>query len=202
MWSLLGSLISSFLLLRDLFGYAIPGAALLGITGYLEVPDYSKLPFVNEPVWLQAVIGTTASYVVGHVLAAIGYLPFDIKIWIDRWRFGAAQRTERNQKVVDQLYKRYLYPSMFIEADRRETLTILRICLSVALIATAFLPHLPSSLELPTLLLGLFMFLNAYVSLWVAGQYGALSRAAADEAKRDNIPFFKWSGGGSSNKDS
>jgi hypothetical protein len=29
MWSLMGSLISNFLLLRDLFGYAIPGAVMV-----------------------------------------------------------------------------------------------------------------------------------------------------------------------------
>jgi len=34
MWSFLGSLIKGFLLLRDFFGYLIPGAALWGILAY------------------------------------------------------------------------------------------------------------------------------------------------------------------------
>lgn len=134
MWSLLGSLINNFLLLRDLFGYAIPGAVMLGIAGYFGVIDYSKLPLAGEAAWLKAIAAVTASYAVGHVLAAIGYAPYDVYYMIVK-RF--CRTSGQDETESDPLYYRYIYPSMFIEADRRQTLTILRIGLSVALILGA-----------------------------------------------------------------
>lgn len=196
MWSLLGSLISNFLLLRDLFGYAIPGAVFLALADYFERPDLSNVPMVHDSVWLKFVVVVTASYVVGHVLAAIGYLPYDIATGK---KFFKTQK-ELDDKVADALRYRYLYPSMFIEADRRETLTILRVCLSVALILAALLLQLPGWLHLPLLGIGLFMLLNAYMSMRVANHLNDLSIAAAKKAKTDKIPPFNWSSGNGSDK--
>ncbi len=188
MWSLLGSLISNFLLLRDLFGYAIPGAVLLALADYFKRPDLSNVPLIHDSVWLKFVVVVTASYVVGHVLAAIGYLPYDIATGKKFFK----SHKELDYKVADALYYRHLYPSMFIEADRRETLTILRVCLSVALILAALFLD-PAWHRLPLLGIGLFMLLNAYMSMSVAKHVNDLSIAAAEKAKKDKIPFFNWS---------
>jgi hypothetical protein len=197
MWSLLGSLINNFLLLRDLFGYAIPGAVLLGISGYFGFIDYSKFPLAGEAAWLKAIVAVTASYVIGHILAAIGYLPRDICKIVKRFCKASAQDDEN---IETTLYYRYLYPSMFIEADRRETLTILRIGLSVALIFAACLPALPTFLHIALAAIGVFLLGNAYLSLFEADQYKNHAVSAAIGAKAKGIPIFDWNGGNSSNK--
>jgi uncharacterized protein YqgC (DUF456 family) len=95
MWSLLGSLIGNFLLLRDLFGYAIPGAVLLAIADYIERPDLANLPLINDSVWIKLVAAVTASYVVGHVLAAIGYTLYyliGLIIWPLQYRMRTSSR--------------------------------------------------------------------------------------------------------------
>jgi hypothetical protein len=89
---------------------------------------------------------------------------------------------------------------MFIEADRRETLTILRICLSAALLAVACLPRLPPNLHLWVFGIGVFMFLNAYLSMRVAKRFSDRAVAAAEKAKTAKIPYFSWSSGNGSNK--
>jgi hypothetical protein len=193
MWSLLGSLISSFLLLRDLFGYAIPGAVLLGSVDYFEKPDFSNVPMIHESVWLEFVVAVTASYVVGHILAAIGYLPYDICT-------GKRTFEAPTQQAKDALFYRYLYPSMFIDADRRETLTILRICLSVAIILVALLPAFPAPFRVLALVIGAFMLGNAYLSLAVAKRAGDAALEAAKAAKAANIPYFNWSSDGAKSK--
>jgi hypothetical protein len=45
MWSFLGGLVKGFLLLRDFFGYVIPGAVLWAIVAYSSgAEDLSQLP--------------------------------------------------------------------------------------------------------------------------------------------------------------
>jgi hypothetical protein len=212
--SLLASLINNFLLLRDLFGYAIPGAVLLGIAGYFDVINYSKFSLASESSWLKATVVVTASYAVGHVLAALGYLPRDIRKFVKYYSdnkknvkcFSDVKRivirlcttSARDEREIRTLYYRYLYPSMFIEADRRETLTILRICLSVALLIAAWLPALPIFPCILFSVIGLFMLLNAYLSLCEANQYKNHAVSAAINAKAKDIPIFDWNGGNSS----
>jgi hypothetical protein len=198
MWSVLGSLISNFLLLRDLFGYAIPGAVFLGIAGYFEVTDYSKLPLASEPPWLKAIVAVTASYAVGHVLAAIGYAPNDIRKIVCKLVKRLCKTAAKDETDAEKLYYRYRYPSMFIEADRRETATILRMGLWVAFIFAAFLPALPTFLHIPFLGIGSFMFLNAHWSLFTANCYSDSAVSAAKTARDNKIPIFDWNGGGGS----
>lgn len=205
MWTLLGSLISNFLLLRDLFGYAIPGAVMLAIVDHYKHPVLSNVPLINDSIWIKLVVAVTASYVVGHVLAAIGYTFYEIVNWIFKCSKNRAEGCSGSggaaldERKATGLYYRYLYPNMSIEADRRETLTILRVALSVALIAAAFLPvEMMMSRRVEFLVLGLFLLWNGYKSLGVAEYFGNLASMAGKRAEDNHIPVFHWSSGSSS----
>jgi hypothetical protein len=195
MWSLLGSLISNFLLLRDLFGYAIPGAVLLAIVARFEPRIFANLPIENESIWITGVVFVTASYVLGHILAAIGYTPRNISQLCAYYARKPAPRRDART-----LYYRYLYPSMFVEADRRETLTILRVGLAIAILVSAFLPDLPGSLFVPFLFVGLFMIANAHSALVDGTAYLDSTLEAARKAEDNGIPFFHWGGDSDSGK--
>jgi hypothetical protein len=198
MWNLLASLIKGFLLLRDLFGYAIPGAVLLAIAARCVVGiDFSHLPLVADSIWVTAVLAITASYVTGHVLAALGYSLYDgLDLALERLRRKRPSTPPApSPSEGNVLYYRYLYPSMFIEADRRETLSILRVGLAVALLAGGFLPH-SRVVEAVLIVMGLFMLWNGFASRRSAAAYRNATIDAARLAKANNIPFFHWSGDG------
>ena len=222
MWSLLGSLISNFLLLRDLFGYAIPGAVMLAIADRYEHPNLSKVPLIFNSIWIKLVVAVTAAYVVGHVLAAIGYSFYEAIDFVRGYGKAseatkgmsadqaARQKAEEEKRVreskVRPIYFRYLYPSMFIEADRRETLTILRVALSVALLCSAALPvDVPMNRRVIFAVAGLFMLWNGYKSWRVAQDYSSLTSKSGERAENNRIPVFHWGGSavsdGSSSED-
>jgi hypothetical protein len=194
MWNLLGSLISGFLLLRDFFGYVIPGSVLVAIVARcLGGIDISHLPLAADSIWVTAVLVITASYVIGHILAAVGYSLYD---GLDRvWKKlkGPTQPTAPAPTKANVLYYRYLYPSMFIEADRCETLTILRVGLAVALLAGGFLPH-AHLVQALAIAVGLFMLWNGYASRQRAAACRNATVDAARLAKANNIPVFHWGG--------
>ena len=196
MWSFLGSLINGFLLLRDFFGYVIPGAVLWAIVAFsFGVGDMWQLPWPAEPIWARAVIAITASYVVGHVLAAVGYSLYD---WFDAaWhRIKHPKQTKpANNTEMNTIYYRYLYPSMFIEADRRETLTILRVALAVALLIGVCFLHSRFG-QGAALAAGAFMLWNGYRSRQEAARCRNSTIDAGRLAKAGNIPIFHWGGDG------
>ena len=196
MWSFLGSLINGFLLLRDFFGYVIPGAVLWAIVACsLGAEDLSQLPLSAESIWVRAVIAVTASYVAGHVLAAVGYSLFE---WVDQaWhRIKHPNLTKPvTNTETNTIYYRYLYPSMFIEADRRETLTILRVALAVALLIGIYFLHSRLGQGV-ALVAGLFMLWNGYVSRQSTASCRNSTIDAARLAKANNLPIFDWSGDG------
>jgi hypothetical protein len=101
------------------------------------------------------------------------------------------------------LYYRYLYPSMFIEADRRETLTILHVALAAAMIVAAFLPHLPALwVRILFFVIGALLWVDAYRALWSATIYRGSTLDAAKHAERKKIPIIHWgSSSGGSNAD-
>jgi hypothetical protein len=211
MSSLLASLINNFLLLRDLFGYAIPGAVMLVITDYFEQPELSKLPIPNV-TWLQAIAAVAASYVVGRVLAAIGYTLLDFRLVPCALDFftkcitakHARRQTppvavdtnaEKEERSIKASYFRYLYPFMFNEFDRRETLAILHVVLSVGLVFASYFLNAPPPYRAAFLVIGLFMFWNSH---WLRGDAENCLKsavAAAEAAESNDIPTFRWSGG-------
>jgi hypothetical protein len=122
------SLMDTFLVLRDIFGYALPGLVFVGIgvaSGRLEVQRVHDLlkPY-DPPMWVLAGLGIAACYVIGHLLASIAYLPIDVHKWFKR----------HNQDWLDEhptevcskdLYFRHFYPELFKDMDRRETMGLL-----------------------------------------------------------------------------
>jgi len=203
MWNLLESLIKGFLLLRDFFGYVIPGSVLVAIVAVcVGGIDFSHLPLVADSIWVTAVLVITASYVIGHILAAVGYSFYaGLDLAWEKLK-GPTKPTAPTPSEGNVLYYRYLYPSMFIEADRRETLTILRVGLAVALLAGGWLPH-SQIVQALAIAVGLFMLWNGYASRRSAAAFRNSTIDAARLAKANNIPIFHWGsdGGGDEAKE-
>jgi len=131
MWNFLSSVVSGFLLLRDFFGYLIPGMFLTGLllyAGPLGMPDWYTL--MAGPVnWVVVVGFVVASYIAGHVLAAVGYQVNNA--------VGCFSKRDKKMSTAQKtlfLYYQYLYPSLFIEHDRRDTIHTLRLGVTMALI--------------------------------------------------------------------
>jgi hypothetical protein len=81
----LSELTKSFLILRDIFGYALPGAVFLSIgllcrRFSLHDVEYFLRPY-QLPAWLAAVLGLGACYTAGHLMAQIAYFPYN------EWKF-------------------------------------------------------------------------------------------------------------------
>src|SRR5260370_37546160 len=84
----------TFMLIRDAFGYALPGAIFLGIgliSGRYSMTDVCRLlsPYTVLP-WMAFLGIVIISYAVGSVLAAVSYSPFMVVkylVWMwDRYR--------------------------------------------------------------------------------------------------------------------
>src|SRR5262245_1745149 len=74
MWEFLGSLVRAFLMLRDIFGYLVPGTVMLGSIVYVYEFDWAKDSWPDgSPGWLAVAAAIVACYVVGQILVAIGY---------------------------------------------------------------------------------------------------------------------------------
>lgn len=126
-------LLKTFLVLRDVLGYALPGAVFLAIGLYqnripLKAVAALAQPF-HIPVWATTVLAVAGCYVIGHILSVIVYLPIDLAKYI-------AARSSKNGWIAwvtthptevrpDLLVIRQRHPELFIELDRRETLSIL-----------------------------------------------------------------------------
>jgi len=123
----LSELSKGFLILRDVFGYALPGAVFLGV-GLIcrrfspsDLQYYVFKPY-NPPAWFALFLGIGACYVVGHVMAAIAYFPYN---------FGK-ENVEGIKKLV---LARGQHPELLIELDRQSTMTMMRGASGVALLA-------------------------------------------------------------------
>jgi len=158
----LAELSKSFLILRDVFGYALPGAVFLSI-GVLcrrfslhDVQYYMLDPY-KLPAWLALIVGLGACYTIGHVMAAIAYLPFD---------FQAQSPTEVPVKLIQA---RDEHPELLIELDRQSTMTMLRGSTGVSvLLASLFFWWLPKTPPLGWMLSGgalllLFVFYKSAI---------------------------------------
>jgi len=197
MWALLGNLVRSFLLLRDLFGYLIPGLVFVASAIYEMFPDRfaHKSPLViahlgsdaikNWPILITLVIG---AYVAGHCLVAIGYTIYELA--------GKALRIKPSlpadaQAAVrkDLLFYRFGYPDLFIERDRRSTINILRIGLAVVLIVDWFV--WPSPYKWIVLAVGLLMLWNGWTGSKHVGDETIDALAAAKDLMTKQVPFLK-----------
>ncbi|MBV8535841.1 MAG: hypothetical protein JO128_09625 [Alphaproteobacteria bacterium] len=188
MWKLLGSLVSSFLLLRDLFGYLIPGlvfAAMIVPSFFdLATKAHDALPDIDRWWWL--VILLVACYVAGHILVALGFMVYSV---VD----GLRGRRPPGDEAELQ-YFRYLYPHLFIDADRRATVLIFRVGLPVALLAGPWwLPVAPIELRYVIAAVGAFMLYNGYRGVVHVASHRAATIQAAQWARESGLPPFRWS---------
>ena len=189
MWQLLSNLVSGFLLLRDVFGYVIPGAVLLVIVAHTH--QGTQHPTVPDTPWFFFLLLLLAAYVIGQILVAIGYMLFGA-IGRVRPRGASANEATAAKQDADLQYYRYLYPAMFNERDRRATINVLRIGLAVALLVGAWvLPGWP--LRIGMLVVGLLMLYNGYTGMKHVEAFGDATIEAGRQAERNKVPFFSWS---------
>jgi len=215
MWKFLGSLVSGFLLLRDIFGYIIPGAVFAALALVKTIPffhDHPQYidPFRPLPSWLDIFIGVVALYVVGQLLVAVGYTLYEAfdalkrmagakpetlhpKAAEARAKKAAERKQERIDGIRERTYYWYMYPSMFNELDRRNTINILRVGLALALTAGAWfvlqVSIVPASVSLAC---GIFLLVNGYRGMTHIAEYAKGTVAAAREARQNQVPIFSW----------
>jgi hypothetical protein len=131
----LSELTKSFLILRDIFGYAIPGAVFLSIGVLcrrfsLSDVQYFLRPYQDRiPAWLIAILALGACYTVGHLMAQIAYLlkngwglPWGRKTY----GLMKAEEPDPAKDGPDLFNVREDHPALLVELDRQTVMTQLR----------------------------------------------------------------------------
>jgi hypothetical protein len=131
----LSELTKNFLILRDIFGYALPGAVFLSIGVLsrrfsLSDVQYFLRPYQDKiPAWLIAILAVGACYTVGHLMAQIAYLlkngwglPWGRKTY----PFPKPKDPDQQNDGPDLFNLREDHPVLLIEYDRQTVMTQLR----------------------------------------------------------------------------
>jgi hypothetical protein len=126
------NLIGQFLLLRDFFGYLLPGLVLVGLASYSG--EGAKLLSRGRaclPFWTVVILLLIICYVAGHFAAAVGYSIQDVVVRLVAMLKSRKSVRKRPTKLPlhsesSVLRYRAVYPQLFIELDRRDTLALLR----------------------------------------------------------------------------
>lgn len=184
MWGIVGMLVSTFVLIRDLFVYLIPGAVLFGAMLVTGVPqdivaaNAAKVAFVPKPEWLKIVVLVAVCYVLGHALVALGYT-----VLIDRFKRPTDVPSE-------PIYYRYRYPSLYFEAERRRIMSEFRFGLCISLVlSTIVMIWAGADWRLPVaaVVIVVIMF-RSTVTAWAhVAKYDAATLSAGKTAKTDGI---------------
>jgi hypothetical protein len=184
-WQFLEDITNSFILLRDVFGYLIPGAVCVGLLtiGY---PALSNVNGKSVPAWVAVAIIIGVCYAVGQVLVGLGYQLYSV---VDRLRRDPSQAAT----AADIAYYKFVYPSLFRDSDRRDTINIMRIGLAVALLVTAHV--LVSPLSIAAYAVGAFLIYNGYTGQNHVRSYVTSMVEAAKKAEENKIPYFQAAGG-------
>lgn len=195
MWSVLGTLISGFLLIRDFFGYLLPGAVLFACAAFsIDVQrfaqdNFAEVGWLPKSEWVIAVVVVGASYALGQLLASAGYLVLDGLALLHPNKTETDQeRNERLKKLTARsLYFRYRYPALFVELDRRDTIAVFRTGLSMALLgAGCLMPDWP--LRIGVLFIGVVMVGVSFRARKHVEWYTARTVAAGRRALAANLP--------------
>jgi len=135
-WSdLLAQLVRSFVLMRDVFGYVLPGAlflligALLGHPPMFEHP--ADFPGAESHPWLLMLVLVVVSYFAGQFIITISYLIEDVpriltKAWYKLTGKTGKMDTQRAQDNADFLRLHREFPDIYIEHDRQSIIALLR----------------------------------------------------------------------------
>jgi hypothetical protein len=133
---LLAELVKSFLILRDVFGYALPGAVFFGVglvSGRITLRQASDLlqPYAL-PIWAGIVLSVVVFYITGHILAAIAYAPYDVyKLFASRHAVWS-HPTELTGELLAIGQTR---PRLLVQLERRETMALLNHATLAALLS-------------------------------------------------------------------
>jgi hypothetical protein len=164
---LLLSLVGQFLLLRDFFGYMLPGFMLMLLVGYAAIFSYKVSIPANVPRSVVVLITAVMSYVSGHFLAAIGFAVQDL-VARSIQRLGAKRKHHPHRKTrvalkfePQVLYYRNLYPQLFIELDRRDTLALLRTGMGASFALACWLWPFPYK-RMGLLVIGVTFLISGY----------------------------------------
>ncbi len=201
-WSgLISELQKSFNLLRDVFGYAMPGAVFLSIglmSGRIKVRQVSELLApLTVPTWAIVALLIIVCYVVGQVLAAVAYTPSNIlkALWAKKHpAWVKKQYTEVSPELLE--VQRH-YPGFLLTLDRRETIGIFIGSTMVALLGgtAVFYLHwftLPRAL----LLGGLILLVDFWTVFSHLGRVRTAIEAASKLAAEYDEKRSKGEGGG------
>ena len=158
------SLMDTFQLLRDIFGYALPGLVFAGIG---VASKRISLQYVHDlisplglPAWALVVMAISACYIIGHLLAAIAYLPIDIHKFIRRHDQPWLDK-HPTEVCSEDLKWRHIYPEMFHDMDRRETMGLLMYSTLTAMaLGWVVFYWLALPLRSVILLLSIFVFID------------------------------------------
>jgi hypothetical protein len=141
-------LVQGFLVLRDLFSYALPGAAFLVIGLRSTLPGVRQLvaELKGTPAWAVMLLGLFASYLAGHFLLAAYYLLPNVgqvlrlrRLWA-RLSHRAAKELTYAMSVKELIYRRQ-FPELFVELDRHRIIVDMRRGLSLALVLGVIVFH-------------------------------------------------------------
>jgi hypothetical protein len=136
----LSELTKNFLILRDIFGYALPGAVFLAIGLFCRRFSLHDVQYFFEPykvpAWLGLILGLVACYTAGHVMAQLAYFPDNLKRWLKMMKDRAnaknknkAARAEKAEyKCLDPVLIeiRESHPALLTEYDRQSTISQFR----------------------------------------------------------------------------
>lgn len=134
-------LTKNFLILRDVFGYALPGAVFFAIGLLRKSPTIvnvkPQLDIYGVPGWLQLVGALGACYIAGHVMGMIAYLPLNTWGFGLKWRWNPWRKEDEAQpsgtaKLIDI---RARYPQVLTELERQSLMAQLRGASGVAMVA-------------------------------------------------------------------
>src|SRR5258708_3139527 len=154
----LAQLNKTFLLIRDIFGYALPGGVFLAIgliSKRFSLGDVQNLlhPY-QPPAWAVFALLVATCYVAGNVMASIAYLPIAMWKWLQseilwipkslpnkhkglqsKMLWVAKSLADNPTEVTGDLLEiRERHTGFFVESDRRETLLLLSGSTAVALL--------------------------------------------------------------------
>jgi hypothetical protein len=143
----LSELTKNFLILRDIFGYVLPGLIFLVIGLIWKSPFLDQVRLRVEdfdfPIWLQVLVGLVICYTIGHVMAAIAY--FRYNKWVRKYEhprkalFAKQKLSEEITYFARLVQVRGRHPELVIEYERQSTMTQLRGTTGTAMIVGFFI---------------------------------------------------------------
>jgi len=153
-WSgLLIDLVRNFLLLRDIFGYLIPGIVFLFLGALADrfyLSDWMDL--FELSFWERVIVFLVIALGVGHILVAIFYIPSNfrdlakaLKEWKAEKKKAREEKTGKNPSELtpNEVEGRARFPGLFLEYDRRTTVNIMTSGLAIALLLTCVMVYWP-----------------------------------------------------------